>query len=313
MPVIQNNDFANDTHGSRAERLNAIQGNFASIQPDLQAPANIADWADDCYDVYSQILANSGVEASESEGATLDATLKGDLMEEEYQNARTLGIALYVDNPVKLKDFNFETVFPDSRNNKIARVDQVLETNTRHIADGISPVLPTTIIDRLTDAKDDYVAALKVQDKERADAREAVADLKERFDSDTKMLQKLRAWFYAMLGKQDPRIDLVGMVNPQSGGGGTPTPVPAAPTNLVYHPEVPSITWDPVVGATSYEVQHKTDSATEWNIIYTGTDTNLLHGDPVGDYVARVRSRNSGGFSDFSNELEYSVGSGPGD
>ena len=52
MPLIQNNDFANDTHGSRAERLNAIQGNFASIQPDLQAPANIADWADDCADVF---------------------------------------------------------------------------------------------------------------------------------------------------------------------------------------------------------------------------------------------------------------------
>ena len=40
MPLIQNNDFANDTHGSRAERLNAIQGNFASIQSRYSTPAH---------------------------------------------------------------------------------------------------------------------------------------------------------------------------------------------------------------------------------------------------------------------------------
>ena len=39
MPVIQNNDFANDTHGSRAECLNAIQGNFGLIQSRYSTPA----------------------------------------------------------------------------------------------------------------------------------------------------------------------------------------------------------------------------------------------------------------------------------
>jgi len=39
--------------------LIAIQENFGSIQTELQAPANIATWADDCYDVYSAALATS--------------------------------------------------------------------------------------------------------------------------------------------------------------------------------------------------------------------------------------------------------------
>ena len=110
-------------------------------------------------------------------------------------------------------------------------------------------------------------------------------------------------------GQKDGRITAIGMVNPDySGSGSTPVPVPPAPTNLVYHPEVPSITWNPVAGATSYEVQHKTDAATEWNIIYTGTDTNLLHADPPGDYNVRMRARNAGGFGEFSSVLNYSVG-----
>jgi len=39
--------------------LIAIQENFGSIQTELQAPANIATWADDCYDIYSAALATS--------------------------------------------------------------------------------------------------------------------------------------------------------------------------------------------------------------------------------------------------------------
>lgn len=71
MSVVVNNDFSNDTYGIRAERLNAIQGNFSSIQTELEAPANIETWAATCYDDYSTIWSASGVEANESESAEL--------------------------------------------------------------------------------------------------------------------------------------------------------------------------------------------------------------------------------------------------
>jgi len=301
MPVVLNNNFSEDTYGIRIERLIAIQ-------PELNAPANIADWADDCADVFSNLLSVSGAEMNESEGATVVVAETEALMEEEYQNIKTLAKALYVDMPDYYVDYGPELPFPERRDDKFIRVGKVLEVYDRHTTEGLTPLLPAAVIQRLSDARDDFQDALSNQDKERAEARHAVSQVSKRFESDTKMLNNLKAWWYAMLGKKDERIDLIGMVNPQSGGGGgTPTPVPPAPTNLVYNPAVPSITWAPVVGATSYEVQHKTDAATEWNIIYTGTDTNLLHGDPVGDYNVKVRARNDGGFGEFSSILNYTV------
>ena len=70
MPVVVDNVFSRDTYGMRAERLIAIQGNFASIQTELQAPAHIATWAVNCADIYNDLLATSELELNESEGAT---------------------------------------------------------------------------------------------------------------------------------------------------------------------------------------------------------------------------------------------------
>jgi len=42
MPIVVDNNFANDTYGIRTERLSAIQGNLSSIQPELASPAPIA-------------------------------------------------------------------------------------------------------------------------------------------------------------------------------------------------------------------------------------------------------------------------------
>jgi hypothetical protein len=53
MPVVVDNNFSKDSYGMRSERLSAIQGNFATIQTELAAPAHIETWAEDCYDVYT--------------------------------------------------------------------------------------------------------------------------------------------------------------------------------------------------------------------------------------------------------------------
>lgn len=308
MPTIVDNNFTIDSYPMRSERLNTIQGNLSSIQSELNAPANIVTWAEDCYDVFSDLWSTSTSESGQGEAYTLDVNLKLNVMEEEYQNMRTLAISLYRNNPVLLKEFQFDELFPDDRYRKINKVLFVLKRHEEHVDMGVTTLVPTAIITRLTNALEDLQEALQKQEKERVGGTRAVALLNQRYEYDTGMLQELKAFWYAMMGKNDSRIGLIGMVNPDySGNGSTPTPVPAAPTNLVYNEEVPSISWDPVVGATSYEVQHKTDAATDWNIIYTGTDTNLLHADPPGDYNVRIRARNDGGFGEFSSILSYTV------
>ena len=99
MPIIVDNNFSHDTFGVRAERLNAIQGNFATIQAELSAPAAIATWAEDCYDVYSAALATSELEANESEGATVVVAEKEAALDEVYQSVKNMGITIYKDSP----------------------------------------------------------------------------------------------------------------------------------------------------------------------------------------------------------------------
>lgn len=47
MPTIVDNNLTVDSHALRAERLNAIQTEFDTIQAELAAPAVITTWAED--------------------------------------------------------------------------------------------------------------------------------------------------------------------------------------------------------------------------------------------------------------------------
>lgn len=298
MPIVVDNNFGKDSYGIRAERLNAIQGNLTSFQPVLNAQPAIVTWAEDCYDVFTQKLTAAGVEMNESEGATLNVETKAALMEEEYQNAKILANTIYREDPVHLKDFGFDSAFPDRRNDKIARVNKVLEVNTRHETALLTTLLPDVIITRLTDAKTAYQTALQVQDKERTDARHAVAELSKHFENDTKKLQDLRAWAYAMLGKQDPRMGLIGMVNPQSGGSSN---APAAPTNLQYDQISGEISWDSVENATSYKVEISYEGGA-FEEIYSGSElvTYYIPPSSPSTFIIHCMARNAGGFGPIS-------------
>jgi hypothetical protein len=56
MPAIIDNSFSQDSYGMRAERLNAIQTEFAAIQTELAAPASIATCAESRIKRFSQIV-----------------------------------------------------------------------------------------------------------------------------------------------------------------------------------------------------------------------------------------------------------------
>ena len=298
MPIVVDNNFGKDSYNIRAERLNAIQGNLETFQPVLNAPPAIITWAEDCYDIFTQKLTDAGVEMNESEGASLDVETKAALMEEEYQNAKILANSIYREDPVNLKDFGFDSAFPDRRNDKIARVNKVLEVHTRHETALLTTLLPDAIITRLTDAKTAYEAALQVQDKERTDARHAVAELSKHFENDTKKLQDLRAWAYAMLGKQDPRMGLIGMVNPGTGGGGN---VPAAPTNLQYDQITGRISWESTPEATSFKVMVAFESE-EFLEIYSDVETETYYIPPSSPstFIIHVFARSAAGYGDFA-------------
>ena len=218
MPIIRNNNFIRDSFGTRIERLITIQGNFGLVQPELLAPAHIVAWTANCMDAFSNILAESGVDRNETEAATVNSEMKYASMASEYQNLRLLGMTIYHDQPVFLKDFGFDTAFPQTRNNRIARVELVLDTNARQIEEGVTPLLPAEFIARLEAAKVDYLAALLNQEKKNSVARHSKSELDEHFAADTRILQELRAWWFVKMGKNHDGVELIGMVNPKKSG-----------------------------------------------------------------------------------------------
>ncbi len=298
MPIVVNNNFSEDSFEMRSERLSAIQGNFATIQPELSAPDYIAECAEDCYDVYAELWTNYGVEDDQIEAATLDFNSKLALMEEEYQNAKYLAISIYRDNQTFLKQFEFDMRFPDSRNARIEKCLKVLKTHENHIDAGVSTLLPTAIITRLTNAVTAAEEAKWVQDKERGEAGHQHDLLLERFDSDSEILKELKSWWFAMMGKKDSRITWVGMVNPSTGGSGGNQI--SAPTNFRYDYADRTVRWNAVNGATSYQLESSDDNTT-WDVMYEGGDTEFFTGEMLPDHkYLRIRSRDANGFSSYT-------------
>ena len=299
MPVVINNNFSQDTYGMRAERLIAIQGNFASIQSELNAPEHIVEWAADCSDAFNEIIATSEIEFNESEGATAVVEEKEILMDEEYQNVRSMGITIYKNNRKYYEDYGFEKVYPSRRSDKIRRVESVIDVYARHIADSVTPLIPQLLITRLTNAFNNFKEALANQDKERSDARHSHNTASIRFESDTKMLNQLKTWWFAMLGKDDGRISLVGMVNPSTGSAGGNL---AAPQNFRFDFIGLNFWWDIVPKATSYQLERL--DGEEYVEIYSGTETSFHYVPPDGQGFYRVRARNVKGYGAFTENLE---------
>jgi hypothetical protein len=301
MPVVVDNNFSLDTYGMRSERLIAIQSNFDSLQPDLSAPANIATWAEDCYDVYANLLALSELEANESEGATVVVSEKEAALDEVYQYVKNMGLTIYKDMPKLIEDYGFEFTYPLRRDDKIACADKVILCYNRHVAALVTPLIPQVMITRLEDAKDEFKTAIGNQDKERSDARHAVATISEQFAKDTQKLNELKIWAYAMLGKQDPRMGLIGMVNPGTGGGVKKI---AAPANLRYETDYMKVVWDAVENATSYSLEVSNDGV-NFTELSTTTDPEFSYIPYDAHSWFRVRSRSANGYSEYSNTINF--------
>ena len=303
MPVVVDNVFSRDTYGMRSERLIAIQSNFASIQPELSAPAEVATWSDDCYNVYSNLLALSELETNESEGLTVVVAEKEAALDEMYQYVKGMGLTIYKDMPKLIQDYGFEFQYPIRRSEKLKFADKVIQCYDRNVIDLVTPLIPALMITRLQNARDEFYTALGNQDKERSDARHAVAVLSEQFERDTQKLNELKLWSFAMLGKDEPRMGLIGMVNPGTGSSGA---VPVAPTNLTVDLATMVFSWDAVAVNISSYILQTSIAGEDWETIYSGTDNFVKYVPPTfGLKMYRVLGHNSNGIGVASAIMMY--------
>jgi len=94
------------------------------------------------------------------------------------------------------------------------------------------------------------------------------------------------------------------------GGGGTPEVPPPAPV-LNYAPN--EFYWDEVSTATSYQLVYKLTTDTEWIELYAGPfpSGSIAFNPGEGEWIARLRARNSAGYGDWSEEVTVFIGLRP--
>lgn len=303
--LIENNNFSNDTYGVRSTRLDFLSRNIDTYAVELSISGTILTWAQDSFDEFEAARVNQSAEIGEKDEAFQTSQESDALLAERYQILKDILITRYNAADDKLKIYGITPRTPRSHTEIIHSSADLIEGHTRRKAAGDTEVLPDAMVDSFIVLYENARTAYDEAGLEREEAKNATQVLNNLFDADSKKLRALYNWIVAFWGKNDTRLIVLGFVQVSDQTGGDTLP---APMNLSYDPAVPQILWDPVVGATSYQVVLMAlTSPDEWLEIYTGTDTILYHADAPGGYKVKVRARDANGYGDWSSELEYTV------
>lgn len=296
--MITNNNVANDSLTTRAERLDLIQQVFGNYAAELIGlPAAVATWANGSpYTDYTTARTQRAMEEGQSEDATALFLQKLDILRKEYQMARTIALDLFQMDE-RFKAFGFHLPYPERQEDQLHRVELVLSENTKRVTANETPVLPPAMITRLQNALAEATTTDDARDEEEREAINARRHFITRWNEDTKNLRTLYRWCIMTWGDDDVKLNFLGFVrsSQQGQGGGTTPPEPV--TNLVLLNGI--LSWSAVDNATSYRVAITPDAdQANWTEIYSGSDTQVPVPEPLtGGIHCRVEARNAGGYS----------------
>lgn len=111
--MILNNQFSNDTHDVRDERLYLIQTNFPTYSAALVGlEPEIATWAATCRTVFANLRAKANVDANEAAGATVGSNEDVVFMETEYQVVRDFANVQFARRRARFTGFGFKGCSP---------------------------------------------------------------------------------------------------------------------------------------------------------------------------------------------------------
>ena len=294
MSVILNNNFSQDTHDIRAERLRKIQDNHDFIRDELHAPEEICIWAEDCYDIFMNKISSSAVDTAQWHSQTFSVQNMLRELTECYQIVRALGIPIYADDQKHLKDFDFGLRFPKSRLEMLSRAELIVEVHNRHVQEGLPKTIPQVMIDRLAAAIADTELAMEEQEQKKKRAMHSTAELKELMKADEWLLTLLKGWWRGVMGKDSVLIQKIGMVNLKRRGN---PHRPEAPADFDYDAAQEVFSWPEVEGATSYEiVTRSAKKGKKWRKAWRGRDLSAMLPPPESPSEYAVRARNHNGY-----------------
>lgn len=302
--LIENNAFTRDTYGVRSTRLQFLSSSIDTYAVELGITGDLLEWAQDAFENFELARTNQSVELGEKDEA-FQTSQEADLaLGERFQVLKDILISRYPVGDDLLKVYGIFQPSPVLHDETIHAAEDLISGHNKRKDEGDPNVLPDAMITNLQVLIDNSRSMYYQAGLERTQSQLATISLQTIFTNDSKKLRAVYNWVIATWSKSDPRLISLGFVQASDQTGGDTLP---APFNLVYHPEIPSITWDPVEGATSYQVVLKPIGGLDWLEIYNGVDTDLYHADPVGTYLVKARARNANGYGDWSAELQYTI------
>lgn len=299
MNHFSDNRFNTDSISVRLSRLMKIKNNFTRIQSELQSPDYIAAWAVTAYDDFYKVVVEQEYRAKLSTIATAILDEKFRETESVYQSIKMLARSIYSNDPLNLKEFDFDSRFPYRKNDKLPRFNKVISVHERHVAMGLTHLIPDDLISRLIAAKTELETAINDQSLKNTEAERSLMLRNERFRSDTDKLVELRSWFYLKMGRDNFKIQFLGMRNPKKAGRIDKV---NPPDGLEFDWENKILKWNLVEKATSYQLVREDEE--KLDEIYQGADNFYKFRDNnyLGNY--KVRARNLKGFGEFCEVLE---------
>lgn len=302
--LISDNNFANDTRGIRDTRLYFLSHSVDNYAAELEIVGATLDWARGASDVYNAAQVKRSVEVGEAAAAFQIADRAIDSLKARYQTLKDLLKRRFAGDEDALRIYGIVGATPVKRQKLIDQAEELIEGNERLRADGDVRALPESMESAfgslVEDAKEKYYQA----GLQRREAREAVAELNELFETDTAKLRALYRWVLTFWDARDPRVGDLGFARARRRGGG---PTPPAPKNLRFDSGVGRFDWDAVEKATSYQLVYRSAGGGDWAIAYSGDETSAAFDPGSGAWDFKVRARNANGYGEFSEEIRIEL------
>jgi hypothetical protein len=170
-----------------------------------------------------------------------------------------------------------------------------------YLPDLLGQGLTLEILDDFSDLNDSFELAVKQKD----DAKTQRLDLTAERITKGNELYRLAA-AYCDLGKRLYAKKDSAKYNNYLLYPGIRSPIPKIPQNVVFDASSRLIKWDETLNATSYQAVSKLNNPkSKWKTIYKGESIFAEFKFVPGDWLIKIRARNSRGYGDWSDEIGF--------
>lgn len=300
--LITNNAFTSDSYAVRITRLNYLRTSIDTYAAELIITGDLLTWAQGAFDNFNNLLAEQSVQIGEKDEAFQTSQELYAELRERYQVLKEILISRYANNDDLLQVYGISG--ETTENDKMLHIaaNKLIQGHNNQKLAGDTLVLPDLMIANFQTLINDTWVADGNTSVQSTQAGDATKSLRSAFDTDTKRFQQLYNWAKATWRKDDPKLLSLGFDLVYSKIGGSP---PASPTNLSFDEVSHIFSWDAIPDATSYQLAYCQDGqpVQEWMSDYNGIENSTLFEPGDGNWLVKIRARNSNGYSDWSSTL----------